>query len=347
MNALSFTAPSSSPSAPGFPRDRSRESEHLLRIALEHALERIADRELDAIRAAELRGERPTFGDVLEHYRATRFLYSAKLEQLGPRMAAVEETWNRLIVADGAVFKILLRHMIEDDRLVTGSSICAFEYAPSCWLVQHLVSARHHELTGTLAVCLGMASWVGRTSTDAALRFTYRDSNPGVAKLFGGFHDFLPDVCLETRRCAYTLLDPRHADPGVELPERGDDRRNRPSAGERGHRLLSAPRPSRRRPRAAPRRSTCAGARRALPASRARTSPPRARGLARRPGGRRGGVPRVVAGHQLLVLRERDRAARGRARAPGAGRPSDRQAPGLGSAARSHARERGPGGTAL
>ena len=218
MNNVGVTAVSCSPSVPGLPQDRSRESERLLRIALERALERIADRELDAIRAAELRGERPTFGDVLEHYRATRFLYSAKLEQLGPRISAIEATWNRLIVADGAVFKIFRRHLIEDDRLVTGTSICAFEYAPSCWLVQHLVSARRHELTGTLAVCLGMASWVGRTSADAALRFTYRDSNPGVARLFGSFDRFLPDICLETRRCAYALLDPGHADPGVELP---------------------------------------------------------------------------------------------------------------------------------
>jgi hypothetical protein len=108
--------------------------------------------------------------------------------------------------------------MIEGDRLVTGSSICAFEYAPSCWLVQHLVSAQRHELTGTLAVCLGMASWVGRTSADAGLRFTYRDSNPGVAKLFGSFPDFLPEACLETRRCAYALLEPCRADPGVPLP---------------------------------------------------------------------------------------------------------------------------------
>jgi hypothetical protein len=196
-------------------------SEEILSLALERALERIAERELASIRTAELLGERPTFHDVFEHYRATRFLYSAKLDELDPRLRAIEATWSRLIAADGRVFKILLRHVLEEGRLVPGTSVCAFEFAPDFWLVQHLVSARHHELTGTLAVCLGMADWIHHAGPDTALRFTYRETNPGVARLFAGFHDFVPAPCIETRRCAHALVDPEHrSEPVQPLPDR-------------------------------------------------------------------------------------------------------------------------------
>jgi hypothetical protein len=199
---------------------RSFASAEILRLALERALERVAERELTSIHTAELFGERPTFRDVFEHYRETRFLYSAKLDELGPRLAAIEATWGRLIAADGSVFKILLRHVVEDGRLVPGTSVCAFEFAPQFWMVQHLVSARHHELTGTLAVCLGMADWIHRAGADTSLRFTYRDSNPGVARLFASFHDFVPESCIETRRCSYALLDaPRSVEHTEPLPD--------------------------------------------------------------------------------------------------------------------------------
>lgn len=165
-------------------------------------LHRLIDHEIDTMRAAEVRGDPITFDEVVNFYGATRFLYPAKLGVLETQFDAVRATWERLIAANDDVFKILMLRRVVDGQLVVKNSICAFEYVPGSWQIQHLVSADRHERSGTLASLIGMIDWLyGRPDVKSA-RWTYRPDNPGTSRLFGGLAAVLP-----SDRSLHSLLD--------------------------------------------------------------------------------------------------------------------------------------------
>jgi CRP/FNR family transcriptional regulator, cyclic AMP receptor protein len=194
-------------------------------------LDRLIEHEVESMRAAEIRGDRPTFDEIIDFYGRTRFLYPEKLGLLQSRFDAVRETWRRLIAANGDVFRILMLRRPVEDRLVAMNSICAFEYASGTWLGQHLVSGQQHEYTGTLAALIGL---VGGLHIDGAefIRLTFRPNNPGVRLLFGGVAEALPSETahLVVRKHAIVPLPPRVDQRGlsgqirVERVARGDDR---------------------------------------------------------------------------------------------------------------------------
>jgi hypothetical protein len=159
---------------------------------VELLLDRLIQHEIGSLRAAELRGESPTFDEVVGFYAATRFLYPEKLEQLQPRFHAVRTTWAGLIGGNNDIAKILVRYKPEDGQIVPKTSVCAFEFSPGTWLTQHLVSAERHEYTGTLGVVIAILDWFETQPAIEHVRLTYRPSNPGINHLFGAAADAIP-----------------------------------------------------------------------------------------------------------------------------------------------------------
>jgi hypothetical protein len=157
-------------------------------------LHRLVDQEIDTMRAAEVRGDAVTFDEVVGFYGATRFLYPAKLGALESRFEAVRKTWEQLIAANNDVFKIFMLRRVVDGQMAVKNSICAFEYAPGTWQVQHLVSSERHELTGTLAALIGMTDWLDNRPGIKAIRLSYRPTNPGTNRLFHGLAEVLPNA---------------------------------------------------------------------------------------------------------------------------------------------------------
>jgi CRP/FNR family transcriptional regulator, cyclic AMP receptor protein len=170
-------------------------------------LRRLIDHEIDAMRAAEIRGDPVAFDEVVQFYGSTRFLYPAKLGMLEPRFAAVRETWERLIAANNDVFKILLLRRVVGAELVVKNSICAFRFAPDAWQVQHLVSAERHEYSATLASVIGIIDWVENATTAQCIRLSYRPDNPGTARLFDSVAEALPTHMHLRTVCDYYLTD--------------------------------------------------------------------------------------------------------------------------------------------
>ena len=128
----------------------------------------------------------------MQFYGSTRFLYPAKLGVLEARFGAVRETWARLIAANGDLFKILMLRRVIGEGLEVKNSICAFEFAPGTWQVQHLVSADRHEYSGTLASVIGIIDWIENTASARCIRLSYRPDNPGTARLFDAVARSLP-----------------------------------------------------------------------------------------------------------------------------------------------------------
>jgi CRP-like cAMP-binding protein len=191
--------------------------------AFDRVLERLIQHEIESMQAAEIRGERPTFDEMIEFYARARFLYPEKMGVLRHRYDAVRHTWQRLIEANGDVFNILMLRRPVNGELVATNSICAFEYAPRTWQGQHLVSGERHEYTGTLAALIGLVGGMHDDTCVDFIRLTFRPTNPGVQMLFGGVASALPmDTShLSTRRYFVTPLpEPRGdhtASPAVDI----------------------------------------------------------------------------------------------------------------------------------
>ena len=183
---------------------------------VELLLNRLIQHEIGSLRAAELRGESPTFDEVVGFYAATRFLYPEKLEQLQPRFHAVRTTWSGLIAGNNDIAKIFVRYKPEDGRIVPKTSVCAFEYCPGTWLTQHLVSAERHEYTGTLGVVIAILDWFETQPAIDHVRLTYRPNNPGINQLFGAAADAIP---VEARALA---VRDHFVAPFAQLQLRGD-----------------------------------------------------------------------------------------------------------------------------
>jgi CRP-like cAMP-binding protein len=175
-------------------------------------LRRLIEREMDAMRADDVRGEHGTFDEVMAFYGSTRFLYPEKMGFLATRVEAVRETWARLTDADGSVFKMLMLRHVRDGQLVVKNSICAFEHSPGTWQVQHLVSSQRHEYAGTLASVLGIIDWLGANAEAQCIRLSYRPDNPGTAPLFEGVAAQIPPDTRLVSTCDY------HLAPLVDVP---------------------------------------------------------------------------------------------------------------------------------
>jgi CRP-like cAMP-binding protein len=192
---------------------RSRSAEHQTTL-VEQGAQTAVQAVLDKIMRAELRGLRAAdeqatlgFDQILAFYQKARFLYPAKMQELEPRFAKVRETWEGLLRGNNDVFKILCLVKPVQGAISITNSICAFQYAPMCWQIQHLVSAERHGLTGTLLMLLGLADWFRRASFAGCHRFTYRPDNPGVTQLFAHFGDQLGQRKLHTAVFDY-LMEP-------------------------------------------------------------------------------------------------------------------------------------------
>ncbi len=172
-------------------------------------LRRLIEREIDGMRAADVRGERAGFDEIMDFYASTRFLYPEKMGFLAANVEAVRETWARLAAADGAIFKMLMLRRVRDGQLVVKNSICAFEHSPGTWQVQHLVSSERHEYSGTLASVLGIIDWLGATGRARCIRLSYRPDNPGTAPLFDGVAGRLPPPTRLVSTCDYYLAPVR------------------------------------------------------------------------------------------------------------------------------------------
>jgi len=136
---------------------------------------------------------------VFDFYRASGFVYPAKLAALQPRLSAIEGTWNRLLARDSDVFRFAARYALADGRSALANAACAYESAPGSWQCQHLVSAERHEYSGTLAVLTDLIGWCHDSGADY-VRAQFRPNNPGVSELFGIVAERLPRhlACLST-----------------------------------------------------------------------------------------------------------------------------------------------------
>jgi CRP-like cAMP-binding protein len=176
---------------------RSRNNEHQTTLAKQGA-QTAVQVVLDKIMRAELRNLQATdkhaavgFDQIIEFYTKARFLYPAKMQELEPRFASVRQTWEGLLRGNNEVFKIVSMLKPVEGAVAITNSICAFQYSPTSWQIQHLVSAERHGLTGTLLMILGLGDWFRRTKFAGCQRFTYRPDNPGVTQLFSHFGDQL------------------------------------------------------------------------------------------------------------------------------------------------------------
>jgi hypothetical protein len=160
--------------------------------AFDAVFDRLVAFEIEAMRAAEIRGEHPSFEEIIEFYGRTRFLYPGKLGALQARFSTVADTWRQLVAANGDIFQLLVLHRVIDNQLVAMNSVCAFEYVPGTWQGQHLVSGERHEYSGTLAAMIGLIHVLHGQRNADHIRLTFRPSNPGVRLLFGGVADYLP-----------------------------------------------------------------------------------------------------------------------------------------------------------
>jgi len=158
---------------------------------IDHALGKLMRYELRSLRASGAYDYPVSFNELVEFYESVRFLYPAKLKDMKPRFPSIEATWTNLLNANDKIFKVIIRKEISGGKVIIGSSVCAFEYAPGTWQTQHLVSASRHGFTGTLLMLLALMNWFGRSSEIDIVRFTYRPNNPGVVRLFEKFGENL------------------------------------------------------------------------------------------------------------------------------------------------------------
>ncbi len=127
----------------------------------------------------------PTFDAVMELYRASGFLYPAKLAALKPRLPAIERTWRSGLQERSRVLRVVGRWGIVDGEVRLRSAISAFAYAEGTWQGQHLVSRERREYTGTLAVLAELVEGLHRVRAPY-IRLSFRPDNPGTNLLFGG-----------------------------------------------------------------------------------------------------------------------------------------------------------------
>jgi CRP-like cAMP-binding protein len=172
---------------------RTRNQEHQATLAKEGAqtaveliLDKIMGAELPAFRSED-KSPGVNFDQIIEFYKRTRFLYPAKMQELETRFDRVRQTWQGLLRGNNEIFKLLcLMKPVEGVVSIT-NSICAYQYSPNCWQIQHLVSAPKLGLTGTLLALLGLGDWFRSTNYPGYHRFTYRPDNPGVTQLFSHY----------------------------------------------------------------------------------------------------------------------------------------------------------------
>jgi hypothetical protein len=185
--------------------------------AFDAVLDRLIEEELDALRVQDVIGRAPTFDEIFAFYRASGFLYPAKLAELGSRMPAIEATWMRLLASGDEVFKLFTRRRFAGGEATIKNSVCAVEHAPGTWQCQHLVSADRHEYIGTLSAFLAMAEWLERNPAAAYTRLAFRPGNRGVAALFADWRRAMPlgDASLRTFDYVATPLEAVDASRGA------------------------------------------------------------------------------------------------------------------------------------
>jgi hypothetical protein len=182
----------------------------------ERLLDRLVRQEREGIRLVTAIAGSPRFEDVFELYRASGFLYSSKSAALHPHMAAIEQTYHRLLAPESRIFRFVARFGVVDDAVRIRNAISAFSYTGGTWQGQHLVSREHHEYTGTLAVLIELVQGL---HDDGAphIRLLFRPNNPGASTLFGDVARRLPTHLQALSIVDYGLVPSRAIlpDPGV------------------------------------------------------------------------------------------------------------------------------------
>ena len=147
-------------------------------------LDRLVRQERESVRLVSALVGKPRFEEVFELYRASGFLYPAKLAALQGDMPSIEQTWRRALAPDARMFRVVARYGIVDAAVRLRNTISAFAYAPGTWQGQHLVSRDRHEFTGTLAVLIELVEGLHYEGVEH-IRLSFRPDNPGTRMLFG------------------------------------------------------------------------------------------------------------------------------------------------------------------
>jgi hypothetical protein len=147
-------------------------------------LDRLVRQERENVRLVAAWVGKPRFEEVFELYRASGFLYPAKLAALQGDMPSIEQTWRRALAPDARMFRVVARYGTVDDAVRLRNTISAFAYAPGTWQGQHLVSRERHEFTGTLAVLIELVEGLHDEGVEH-IRLSFRPDNPGTRMLFG------------------------------------------------------------------------------------------------------------------------------------------------------------------
>jgi hypothetical protein len=164
-------------------------------------LDRLLRQERDSLRLVAALAPPLQFEELFELYRASGFLYPAKLAALDDHLPSIERTSRKALAAGSQVFRLVTRLGIIEGAVRLRNAISAFAYAPGTWHGQHLVSRQRHEYTGTLAVLMGLVEGL-HDDRAAHIRLSFRPNNPGTRMLFGEVARRLP-----SEHCTLAVYD--------------------------------------------------------------------------------------------------------------------------------------------
>ena len=120
-----------------------------------------------------------TFGDVVELYTKSRFIYEQKRELLAPYWDEISATWKNLLKSGLDLFQM---HYQSKDG-APSSSICRILFCDQTWMVQHAVSLK--DPAGLLTNMLNAVDWAASSQICDYVRILYRPNNPWPRNVFG------------------------------------------------------------------------------------------------------------------------------------------------------------------